>query len=280
VTQKEDAAKENQPPEKKIYQLDDIKKWLYDGREEETIEHSFYSPFVDRELRRIADLGAEDLIYVEYWIRLMLKKLANQRSRREMMHCSKGTIDLKALLKNRFRNGDELARIEFRNKRREKSKMVFLCDVSRSMDMFSQFVQLFFRLLPVVFDYCSIYLFNTELFSWEGRKLHEVEMKGLWSGGTKIGTSFQQFLLKSPQWFDNKTQVMIYSDGWDTGDLALLEDSMYEMRQRCSQIIWINPTIKDETDLQISGMRVANRHIDRLAAVYNIRTLKEFVKSI
>ena len=280
IIEKEDQDKSELAPARKIYQLDDIKKWLYDGRQQDTIEHSFFSPFVDRELRRFVDLDSVDLKVMQYWIGQMLKKLSNQRNRREMVHSSRGRIDLKVLLRNRFRNGDELVRLQFKYKRKEKSKIVFLCDVSRSMDLYSQFVQMLLRLLPKIFDYSSVYLFNTDLFALEKNNLSDVEMKGLWSGGTKIGTSFHHFLMEIPEWFDRRSKIIIYSDGWDTGDLDLLDSTMYAMSQKCDQIIWINPTIKEGEDLHVSGMRIANRYIDKLAAVYNIRTLKEFVKSI
>lgn len=187
---------------------------------------------------------------------------------------------MSVLLRNKFRNGDELVRLQYKYKRKEKSRIAFLCDVSRSMDMYSRFVQMLIRLLPIVFDEASIYLFNTELYSLGKKNLSDVEMEGLWSGGTQIGSSLDQFLNETPEWFDRQSKIMIYSDGWDTGDLDLLDKSLYSIRQRCKQIIWINPTIQDGADLQVSGMRVANKHIDILAAVYNIRTLKEFVKSI
>lgn len=262
----------------KKYQLDDIKKWLFNLKDSETLQTPYYSPFSSEE-KSFIDLNSEDLLQLDFWIKKLLLKIANERRRRKKRNLLRGDLDLKYLIRNRFVKGDELVRLYYRYPKKEKSKIVFLCDVSKSMDLYSRFILSFVQQLPQIFDHCAIYFFNTEL--------HEVEnpdfwnnVSGLWAGGTRIGYCLNQWIEKRPDWFDKRAKLIIYSDGWDTGDLELLDKSMYKIQQLAAKIIWLNPVIKDGHDIQASGMRVAKPYLAALAPVYNLKTLKELVRDL
>jgi uncharacterized protein with von Willebrand factor type A (vWA) domain len=209
----------------------------------------------------------------------MLLRLAYDRRRRKTRSIYRGDLDLRALLRNRFIYGDELVKLYYRYPKKEKTKIVFLCDVSKSMDMYSRFLTSLSRQLPKIFSDCRIYFFNTDLYELKSITDFD-EVKGLWVGGTRIGRCFHQWLDDVPSWVDKKTKILIYSDGWDTGDLELLEESMFSMKKMVDKIIWLNPTISCAKDIEIAGMKVAQKYIDKLAPVYNLKTLKEFVREL
>lgn len=258
------------------YQLDDIKKWLFNLKDSETLETPYFSPFTSEE-KSFIDLNSGELLQLDFWIKKLLIKIASERSRKKKRNLTRGELDLKYLIKNKFVKGDELVRLYYRYLKKEKSKVVFLCDVSKSMDLYSRFILSFIRQLPQIFDHCNTYFFNTELHEVENPESWK-EVSGLWAGGTRIGYSFNEWIEKRPDWFDKKTKIIIYSDGWDTGDLDLLDKSMYKMQQLAAKIIWLNPVIKDGNDIQASGMNIAKPHIGILAPVYNVKTLKELVR--
>ena len=52
------------------------------------------------------------------------------------------------------------------------------------------------------------------------------------------------------------------------------------MQRMVDKIIWLNPTIKSVGDVQIVGMQVAQKYINTLAPVYNLKTLREFVREL
>jgi uncharacterized protein with von Willebrand factor type A (vWA) domain len=61
-------------------------------------------------------------------------------------------------------------------------------------------------------------------------------------GGTRIGESLGAF----NQWhtarvINSRTAVVIFSDGYDTGDPNRLGEEMARLARRCRRIVWINP---------------------------------------
>jgi uncharacterized protein with von Willebrand factor type A (vWA) domain len=238
-----------------------------------------HSPFSSGDEKAFYDFDGSELIELDYWVKRMLLKLANDRRRKKVRNTHKGNIDLKSLLRGRFKHGDELVKLYYRYPKKEKTKIVFLCDVSKSMDMYNLFPGALRSQMHKVFDEGMIYFFNTSLYEVKSSdSLNDV--KGLWIGGTRIGFCFSQWLLQAPQWVDKKTKMLIYSDGWDTGELDLLDQSMFQMRKMVEKIIWLNPTIKSADDIPIIGMQVAQKYVDILAPVYNLNTLKEFVSKL
>ena len=69
-----------------------------------------------------------------------------------------------------------------------------------------------------------------------------------WSGGTNIGRSLQTFNRNfAPSVVTHRTVVVIISDGWDRGDVSLLERQMQDLKRRCKKIIWLNPLLGETT---------------------------------
>ena len=62
------------------------------------------------------------------------------------------------------------------------------------------------------------------------------------SGGTGIGESLDQFVKDHLiRVADKRTIVVILSDGWDTGNINLLQQSMQAIQARVKKFIWLNP---------------------------------------
>ena len=103
-----------------------------------------------------------------------------------------------------------------------------------------------------------------------------------WSGGTKIGASLHQFNeVYGLKLVDSGTVVLIISDGWDTGEVDLLEDSMLTLHHRARSVIWLNP-LKGSPDYQPStrGMRAALPHLDLFASAHNLKSLRDLVHQL
>ncbi len=277
-------------PEKPAFrQIEDIKRWLY-RHHREAIQTAFYSPHKSIDKKDLSTLELRDQKELDLWLKIFARKLARSASRKIISHPSKGKLDLRILLKNRFRRGDELLTLRYRYRRKDKSKIILMCDVSRSMDLFSHFLMSLMRGLYTCFEHCQIYLFNTSLIPLKDlpRKSDFVAFKktlgavpGLWTGGTRIGESLEQLnTLMLPRWYDQKTKVIIYSDGWDTGDIALLQREVIRLTQNSGTTIWLNPVIKDEETIQTAAMRGIRSVVDHLVPVRNLHSLKNFIKDL
>ncbi len=267
----------------KQYHLEDIKKWLYQQSDRDTINTPFHGIHESLEQRTFAALQDQDSMMLDQVVARLLRKLANRSSRRWLTNQDRGIIDVRTLLRNRFRNGDELARLSFRRVKKEKSKLVFLCDVSRSMELYNRFLRSLIGAMPVYFDHLEVVLFSTGISVWSKERLKDdlwLATPGLWSGGTRIGHSLKLWLDQASDWFDGRTTVIIFSDGWDTGDLEILRHGMYRLQSRSRQVIWLNPTLKSRESREISGMQTAIPYIDVLAPVYNLATLEDLIRVI
>src|SRR6202008_896309 len=61
-------------------------------------------------------------------------------------------------------------------------------------------------------------------------------------GGTKIGESLQTFnRWHAARVLHSRSGWMIVSDGYETGDAALLGREMATLARRCRRIVWLNP---------------------------------------
>ena len=69
---------------------------------------------------------------------------------------------------------------------------------------------------------------------------------------------------------------MIISDGWDRGDIPLLEREMARLARSCHRLIWLSPLLayKDYKPLT-RGILAALPHIDDFLPVHNLKSLEQ-----
>src|SRR5215471_16633179 len=96
-------------------------------------------------------------------------------------------------------------------------------------------------------------------------------------GGTRIGASLQTFNRgHANRVIHSRTSVMIISDGYETGDAALLGREMAALAKRCRRIAWLNPMMAWEGYApEAAGIRAALPHIDLHAPASTLRSLAD-----
>src|SRR6185295_1754897 len=157
------------------------------------------------------------------------RRLAHRMSRRRRPKKRRGRVDLRRTLRANLTKGD-LIDLRFRERKRKKVRLVLLCDVSGSMDLYSRFLLQFLFVLQNVFGRVETFIFSTRLTRiselLRGRSYRQVLRRLTdvrdWSGGTKIGESLAQFNREWPHLVDRRTIVIVLSDGWDTGEPDVL----------------------------------------------------------
>jgi uncharacterized protein with von Willebrand factor type A (vWA) domain len=94
-------------------------------------------------------------------------------------------------------------------------------------------------------------------------------------GGTKIGESLQTFnRWHAARVIHSRTVVMIVSDGYETGDAALLGREMAALGRRCRRIVWLNPMMAWEGYApEAQGIRAALPHVDLYAPANTLQSL-------
>jgi len=103
-----------------------------------------------------------------------------------------------------------------------------------------------------------------------------------WSGGTNIGTCLQAFNNDfAPSVLNNKSVVIIISDGWDRGDTALLEKEIKRLKYLCREIIWLNPLLSSPNyEPLCKGIKTVQPYLSHFLPFYNLNSLKNLGKLI
>ena len=266
-----------------------IHEWMnQDSESEEVRDSAGYSPFeVDTE-RDFSQFGSEELNEVIALINEIGKRLATRFSRR-MRHSKRhGPMDLRRTMRLSLRRGGELIDLMHHRRRRQRLKLVLLCDVSKSMDLYSRFLIQFIYAFQTVYRRIETFVFSTSLHritdqlkqqSMDEAVARISESVPDWSGGTKIGASLKQFVEEySLKVVDPATVVLVISDGWDTGEVEMLSESMSHLKRSARSLIWLNP-LKGSPDYEPTtrGMQAALPHLDLFASAHNLNSLRDLM---
>jgi uncharacterized protein with von Willebrand factor type A (vWA) domain len=213
----------------------------------------------------------------------LARRLARRLSRRRRPVRRRGRVDLRRTLRANLTRGD-LIDLRFRARRRKKARLVLLCDVSGSMDLYSRFLLQFLFALQRVFARVETFTFAvrlTRVTDLLAARSYRAALQRLtavrdWSSGTKIGESLAEFNRAYPHLLDRRTIVIVLSDGWDTGDPELLAAELLRIKRRAARVIWLNPLLGNPAYEPLTrGMAAALPLIDHFAAAHNLASLRE-----
>jgi uncharacterized protein with von Willebrand factor type A (vWA) domain len=243
-----------------------------------------YSPQELMNRKDFSEMGVEESRAIARAIMLIATKIATQISRRKKVGRKGSTVDPRWTMRRSMKYGGEVIELVRRKKRIKKTKVVLLCDVSGSMDCYSRFLIQFMYGLQNELWGVETFVFSTSL----SRITHLIRTKDIvnaldkisgsilgWSGGTNIGRSLHTFNRNfAPSIVTHRTVVVIISDGWDRGDVSLLEREMQDLKRRAKKIIWLNPLLASENyEPLCKGMQAALPYLDLFLSVHNVNSL-------
>ena len=270
-----------------------ISDWLKDADSDPTDEQDAagYSPYEVLTERDFSGFREQDLDEVARLIHEIGRALAVRFSRRTLRSRRRGPLDLRRTMRGSLRRGGEILDLAHRQRKRQRLKLVLLCDVSKSMDLYSRFLIQFIYAFQSVYRRIETFVFSTSLHRvTETLKTEELEdaLDQLtttvpdWSGGTKIGESLQGFVQDHGlSLVDHGTVVLIISDGWDTGDIEALDESMHFLKQHARSVLWLNPLMGNPGyEPTTRGMQAALPHIDLLVSAHNVASLRTLVRQL
>lgn len=231
-----------------------------------------------------SEMSVEESRAIARAILLIATKIATQISRRKKIARRGAVIDPRSTLRRSMKYGGEVIELSHRKRRIKKTKVVLLCDVSGSMDCYSRFLIQFMYGLQNELWGVETFVFSTSL----SRITHLIRTKNIvdaldkisgsilgWSGGTNIGRSLHTFNRNfAPSMVTHRSIVVIISDGWDRGDVSLLEKEMQDIKRRAKKIIWLNPLLASENyEPLCKGMQAALPYLDLFLSVHNVNSL-------
>jgi uncharacterized protein with von Willebrand factor type A (vWA) domain len=280
-------------PEKKTKEarFEALKDWLNLNPSEEEKEVSSFSDMEVLTKKNFLDLSEDEMRLMMRVLQKMARKLAHQKSRLRKRSKRHQHLDLKQTIRSNMRKGGDIQQLVFSQKKDKKLKLVLLCDVSRSMELYSRFFIHLIYAFQNAYDKIETLVFSTALHKVseildnnEFDKAFETisERVPHWSGGTTIGSCLQDFTENYGHgMLDKKTIVLILSDGWDTGEPEVMKEAMKTIYKKSKKVIWLNPLAgSPDFSPEVIGMKTALPYIDVLASAHNLESLKQVLQQI
>jgi uncharacterized protein with von Willebrand factor type A (vWA) domain len=255
-------------------------------REEDGVPPSSSGYSADELLRRkdFDDMSWEETEQVRKLLQQSPWRVAERHTRR-LRPAARGAVDLRRTSQDSIRTSGELVRLLHRRRRVRRRPLVLLCDVSGSMEKYSRLLLVFAHAIARRED-VETFVFSTRLTRVTrmlrqrdiDRALHGVgHTVHDFSGGTRIGQALHEF---NRRWarrvLGHGAIVIIISDGWDRGDVGLLETELTHLRRSAHRLIWLNPLLGTEGYEPLTrGMAAALPHCDDFLAAHSVRALDD-----
>ena len=252
------------------------------------------SPSVNesRGKKDFATFESADLVELARLTAMLARRLNARPSRRwkPASGRSGARLDLRRTLRLSLKTGGDPLELVRRERKLRRTKLVALCDVSGSMDLYSRFLLQFLYALQHAFARVETFAFSTRLVRITdalARDRYGAALDALarsetgWSGGTKIGGSIAQFVADWPRLVDRRTVVIVLSDGWDTGEPEILGDALRAIHRRAGRVVWLNPLLGSPSYKPLTrGMQAALPHVDVFASAHNLASLESLARHL
>lgn len=264
-----------------------IKDWLNkNNSKEEDMEAAAYSAVATSGQKDFDGFSDDELTEIMRIIRRAAKPLSLQFNRRKQPSRRPGTFDLRQTLRRNLRRGNDILELVYHKPKKHRPQLVLLCDVSKSMDLYSKFLVQFMYGFQRVVSRVETFVFSTSLqriTNQLSKNSFEHTLQELsitvpgWSGGTRIGESLQTFVENyGRRLLNRRTLVLIMSDGWDTGEPEVMEKAMAGIHQQSSKVIWVNPLAGSPGyKPTVRGLQAALPYIDLFVAAYDVESLRQ-----
>jgi uncharacterized protein with von Willebrand factor type A (vWA) domain len=233
----------------------------------------------------------EHTLEIEALMRRFARRLRRVRLRREARARRGRSLDLPATIRRSIGSGGTPFHLAWKDRRRVRPRLVLLIDVSRSMTPYAFFYLRLARALSGEWPDVASFIFHTRVTAvsgalhdpdpWRAQERLHLIAQG-WAGGTRIGESLAQFNREhAPGTVHARTAVLIFSDGYDTGEPSRLGDALARLRRRARRIVWLNPLCNRPGWAPVSqGMQAALPHLDLLAPGADLTSIQRVLPDI
>lgn len=214
-----------------------------------------------------------------------------RRSRRARPSNDGHRFDIRGTVRDSMATDGEVFQLSFSAPTLRPRRLVFICDVSGSMERYSRVLLASLKAAVGAGRKTEAFVFATRLThltkSLHGHDLERALEKARaavpdWSGGTRIGAALADFNnIYGRRGFARGAIVIVMSDGWDRGDPAMLAPEVQRLQLQARRLVWINPRPMsvDQQPLAI-GMRAAMPYIDDFVPGHDPRAIAGLAKLI
>jgi uncharacterized protein len=241
--------------------------------------------------RDVAELGAEEKARLAaLFATLRPRSPRRTATRRTAWH--RGDVDAARTHRRMLRRMGEPADIAWRRRGERARRVVLLVDVSGSMSPYAD------ALLRLAHAFVQRTDEGVEVFTVGTRLTHLTRAMRLrdpdraivaasgavpdWSGGTRLGETLKVFLDRWGQrGMARGAVVVVFSDGWERGDVGLLGEQMMRLQRLAHRVVWVNPHRGKEGYLPVQrGVVAALPYVDDFVAGHSMATFEELIEVV
>jgi uncharacterized protein with von Willebrand factor type A (vWA) domain len=219
----------------------------------------------------------QDLTHLQRIVEALAARLRHRLLRR-VRHAVHGRrLDLRRTLRASLRTQGIPFEPRWMQRRRERPRLVFMVDVSRSMESFAQLFLRIARAFVQVLD-ARVFVFHTrvsEITALLQRDSGRVQEKinavtAGFGGGTRIAASLETLRARARPTLTRATRVIVMSDGFDSDPPAQLVQALTALRSRGAKVYWLHPT---RGRPQSAALIASGALIDAFAPVHDLPSL-------
>jgi uncharacterized protein with von Willebrand factor type A (vWA) domain len=243
-------------------------------RRETLLEKSFYH-LTEEEIRRMREVVER--------LAQKIKNILSIRRRR----LKRGKLDLHQTLRRNMSRGGVPFEVIFKQRKKDRPKLVILCDVSSSVANVSRFMLQFVYSLQEAFTKIRSFVFVAEIGEvthvFQESDINQAIEKALDGGDTinvytrsNFGYTFHYFWQNYLSAIDNKTTVLILGDArnnYNDPRAWCLRD----MHNKAKNVVWLNPESPSAWGF---GDSVMNRYLPYIDIAEECRNLRQLSSMI
>lgn len=233
-----------------------------------------------------SNLTDSELEQIKQMLRTMQWQLEQRRTRRKAPAIHGSFLDMRRTLRHNLRYGGEPLQLAWRQTKVKRRPLVVICDISGSMERYSRILLEFIYVISNGLERVETFVFSTRLtrITRQIKQRHvdlalDQAMAAVhdWGGGTRIGAALKTFNFEwGRRVLGQGAIVLIISDGWDRGDIALLDREIKRLQLSCQRLIWLNPLLgAPNYQPLVRGIQTVLPYIDDFLPVHNLRALQQ-----
>lgn len=196
--------------------------------------------------RALGRLGPHDMQRMTVAVQRMARRLARRHSRRRRVEL-RTRLDLRRMLRANAGHGGVPFHVRFRQQRKDKPRLVALCDVSGSVAAYVRFLLLFLYALQGEVTDVRCFAFSSHLMD-VGPALEQLPfdqalqqiLLQVGGGSTDYGQALVDLQARHWDCIDRRTTVLVLGDGRNNHGNPRL-DIFKELAARVRRVIWLCP---------------------------------------
>lgn len=238
----------------------------------------------DREsaMREVDFSALRDIKDIERVVRRMAQRLITLHRRRQKL-AARGRLDVKATLRHNIAHDGILAEPRWKYIRKDKPRVMAVCDVSGSVSQHARFLLMFLYSLQEVIPQLRAFAFSSslsEVSDYFRQHTLEVAIDNVMAkhgmGSTDYGRAWKDLDALASSAIDRRTTLIILGDARNNNGEANAH-LMHKFHDRAKQVIWLNPESRNRWGTGDSEML---RYLPACSRAWSCRNLGELERIV